>query len=207
MNTVLDGIKRAIEAIGRAASLLILVIIAAVTFEVVSRYAFNAPTSWAWVVNKQLFGVFVLIAGGYTLVQKSHIRIEMLYEHYPPAMKTLVRWLTLLAALCFLGSLLWKSTVMGLDAWQSRGNRHRCFQNAALPPQIVHPGGPRPCSSWPAWQSMVGKKADDIPIQQGIGKRSHEHRADYPGTVWRPFAPAGIRHSGYVRFRPSSPLP
>jgi TRAP-type mannitol/chloroaromatic compound transport system permease small subunit len=120
MNTFPERIKRIIEMIGKACSLLILVIMAIVTYEVASRYLFNAPTSWAWLVNKQLFGIFVLVGGSYALIHKSHIQIEMLYEHYSPFMKNIVRWLTLLAALCFLGALLWKSSVMGLDAWQYR---------------------------------------------------------------------------------------
>jgi TRAP-type mannitol/chloroaromatic compound transport system permease small subunit len=119
MQLFFDGIKRIIEAVGKVGSYLILFIMAIVTYEVISRYAFNAPTSWAWLINKQIFGVFVLVAGGYTLIHKSHIRIEMLYDHYPPALKTAVRWLTLAAAFCFLGSLFWKSGVMGLDAWQN----------------------------------------------------------------------------------------
>lgn len=141
MHSFLDGIKRLINATGRAASVLILLIMAAVTYEVVARYAFNAPTSWAWLVNRQLFGVFVLAAGGYTLIHNSHIRIEMLYERYPPVMKTAVRWLTLLAALCFLGSLLWKSTVMGLDAWQSRETATGVLKLPLYPLKLLIPVG------------------------------------------------------------------
>lgn len=141
MNTFSDGIKRLIENIGRAGSFLILIIMAIVTFEVISRYAFNAPTSWAWLINKQLFGVFVLLAGGYTLIHKSHIRIEMLYEHYPPAMKTIVRWLTLVIALIFLGTLLWKSSVMGMDAWQMKEKAMGVFKLPLYPLKIFMPIG------------------------------------------------------------------
>ncbi|MBU1340269.1 MAG: TRAP transporter small permease [Proteobacteria bacterium] len=109
-------IKAIIETAGRISSILILLIMAIVSFEVISRYAFNAPTSWAWLINKQLFGVFVLIGGSYALIHKSHIQIEMLYDHFPKTMKTFVRWLTLAAALCFLGGLLWKSAIMGMVA-------------------------------------------------------------------------------------------
>ena len=116
MDAFSKTIRAAIEMTGRACSVLILVIMAIVSFEVISRYAFNAPTSWAWLVNKQLFGVFVLIGGSYALIHKSHIQIEMLYEHFPKTMKVFVRWLTLAAALCFLGGLLWKSAVMGMAA-------------------------------------------------------------------------------------------
>ena len=58
MNTFSEAIKHIIDMTGKAASVLILFIMAIVAYEVVSRYAFNAPTSWAWLINKQLFGVF-----------------------------------------------------------------------------------------------------------------------------------------------------
>lgn len=141
MNIFSDGIKRIIENVGKAGSFLILIIMAIITFEVISRYAFNAPTSWAWLINKQLFGVFALIAGGYTLIHKSHIRIEMLYEHYPPFMKTFVRWLTLIIALFFLGTLLWKSSVMGLDAWQMKEKAMGVFKLPLYPLKMFMPFG------------------------------------------------------------------
>lgn len=141
MQFFFDGITRIIEAIGKVGSYLIIFIMAIVTYEVISRYAFNAPTSWAWLINKQLFGVFVLVAGGYTLINHSHIRIEMLYEHYPPRLKTAVRWFTLLAAFCFLGSLLWKSAVMGLDAWQSGETATGVFKLPLYPLKMFMPVG------------------------------------------------------------------
>lgn len=119
MDAIFDRITRFIEILGKAGSLLILPIMAGVTYEVLARYAFNAPTNWSWVINRQLFGVFVLIAGSYTLIKRSHIHIEILFNKFPPVMKMVVRWLTLAAALIFLGSLLWNSALMGFDAWQA----------------------------------------------------------------------------------------
>ena len=132
-------IKTVIETTGRVCSLLILVIMAVITFEVVSRYLFNAPTSWAWLINKQLFGVFVLVGGSYALIHKSHIQIEMVYEHFPGKVKALVRWLTLLAALCFLGGLLWKSALMAAFAWQAGEKATGVFKLPLYPLKLFMP--------------------------------------------------------------------
>lgn len=141
MTSFSERIERLIHLAGRAASLLILLIMVIVTYEVLSRYLFNAPTSWAWLINKQIFGVFVLIGGSYALIHDSHIRIEMLYEHYPPAMKTVIRWLTLLTGLFFLGCLLWKSSVMGLDAWQTKEKAPGIFKLPLYPLKLFMPVG------------------------------------------------------------------
>jgi TRAP-type mannitol/chloroaromatic compound transport system permease small subunit len=141
MNSFYDGITRIIKRVGDAGSLLILVILALVTYEVISRYAFNAPTSWAWPISKQIFGVFVLIAGGYTMVKDSHIRIEMLHDRFPPKLKVAVRWLTLFAGVCFLGSLIWKSTVMAIEAWETREVATGVFKLPLYPLKFCIPIG------------------------------------------------------------------
>lgn len=139
MKTLLDGITRVIDAIGQACSVLILLIMAIVVYEVVARYCFNAPTSWAWLVNKQLFGVFVMVAGGYALVHKSHIRIEMLYQHFPKALKTIIAWLTFVASCCFLGALTWKSWVMGMEAWETKELAMGVFKLPLYPLKLLMP--------------------------------------------------------------------
>lgn len=141
MNAFATAIHRIIQKAGDITSLLILVIMALVTFEVISRYVFNAPTSWVWLINKQLFGVFVMVSGGYALIKNSHIRIEMLYDLFSPSLKNCIRWLTLLAAFCFLGSLLWKSSAMGLEAWGTREKAMGVFKLPLYPLKIFIPLG------------------------------------------------------------------
>lgn len=139
MNTILDGITRFIKLIGDVCSLLILLLMAVVTYEVVARYVFNSPTSWAWLINKQIFGVYVMVAGGYALVHNSHIRIEMLYQHFPRLVKKVVQWLTLMAACCFLGALLWKSWVMGSEAWKTKEVAMGVFKLPLYPLKLFMP--------------------------------------------------------------------
>lgn len=141
MNTYARIIKHIIEVMGKIVSLFILLIMLIVTYEVISRYAFNAPTSWAWLVNKQLFGIFVIVGGSYALIHKSHIQIEMFYDHYSPAMKRFIRWLTLIAAFCFLWGLLWKSAVMGLYAWQTSEKATGVFKLPLYPLKMFIPVG------------------------------------------------------------------
>jgi TRAP-type mannitol/chloroaromatic compound transport system permease small subunit len=141
MKLIIDGIIVVINWIGSVASLLILLIMAFVTYEVISRYAFNAPTSWAWLINKQLFGVFVLIAGGYALVNNSHIRIEILYDRFSPNLKAAIKWITLFAATCFLGSLLWKSIAMAQEAWETKEVAMGVFKLPLYPLKIFMPVG------------------------------------------------------------------
>jgi TRAP-type mannitol/chloroaromatic compound transport system permease small subunit len=82
-----------------------------------------------------------MVAGGYALVHNSHIRSEMLYQHFPKAIKTVIRWLTLVAAFCFLGALLWKSWVMGSEAWKTKEVAMGVFKIPLYPLKLFMPIG------------------------------------------------------------------
>jgi TRAP-type mannitol/chloroaromatic compound transport system permease small subunit len=139
MNTLIDAITRVIKFVGNVCSLLILLLMAVVAYEVIARYAFNSPTSWAWVINKQIFGIYVMVAGGYALVHNTHIRIEMLYQHFPRSIETVIRWFTLVAAFIFLGALLWKSWVMGQEAWETKEVAMGVFKLPLYPLKLFIP--------------------------------------------------------------------
>jgi TRAP-type mannitol/chloroaromatic compound transport system permease small subunit len=141
MRRVFDGIIMVIQRIGDVCSLLILALMGVMTYEVIARYGFNSPTSWAWIVNKQIFGVYVVVAGSYALVHNNHIRIEMLYQNFPRPLKVMVKWLSLVAAMCFLGALLWKSSVMGMEAYTTKELAMGTFKLPLYPLKLFIPIG------------------------------------------------------------------
>jgi TRAP-type mannitol/chloroaromatic compound transport system permease small subunit len=111
------GLVNAIsEKTGRGASLLIFLMMLTTTVEVVARYAFNHPTFWVWPINRQLFGVFILFAGIYTMSKEDHIRVEIFYAHFSPKMKRIARWTALMSFLCFMVALVLQGVRMG---WNS----------------------------------------------------------------------------------------
>lgn len=72
--------------IGRVTMMLIILLTGVMLFEVVVRYAFEAPTLWANELSLWLAGFVFLTAGLYAMQQRSHIRIFLLYDVCP-------RWL------------------------------------------------------------------------------------------------------------------
>ncbi|HEY7648055.1 MAG TPA: TRAP transporter small permease subunit [Methylomirabilota bacterium] len=77
---------RAIDAVSTAAGWLagwfIVPITVAVTYEVVARYAFRAPTTWSYEVGYMLYGAQFMLAAAYTLLKGGHIRTDVLYERW-----------------------------------------------------------------------------------------------------------------------------
>ena len=69
----IDGLN---EVVGRVISVLAIVFAAIIIYDVIMRYALNAPTRWAFDVTKQLFGFYFVLLGGYALRHQAHVRVE-----------------------------------------------------------------------------------------------------------------------------------
>jgi TRAP-type mannitol/chloroaromatic compound transport system permease small subunit len=81
-----DRVVRAIDAVSTAAGWLagwfIVPITVAVSYEVIARYAFNAPTKWSYEVGYMLYGAQFMLAAAYTLLKGGHIRTDVFYERW-----------------------------------------------------------------------------------------------------------------------------
>jgi TRAP-type mannitol/chloroaromatic compound transport system permease small subunit len=88
MEERLQTFVRAVDSlntwIGKAFSWLILLLTLAICYEVVARYAFRAPTNWAYDVSYMLYGTLFMMAGAYTLARNGHVRGDFLYRNWSP---------------------------------------------------------------------------------------------------------------------------
>jgi TRAP-type mannitol/chloroaromatic compound transport system permease small subunit len=123
----------------KPAGLLIFFMMVVTVTEVVARYVFNHPTTWVWPINKQLFGLFILFAGLYTTYKGGHIRIEILYDHFPPKIKSIARLIALACLICFMGVLVWQSAWMGLNALKVKELSAGAFRMPLYPLKLLIP--------------------------------------------------------------------
>jgi TRAP-type mannitol/chloroaromatic compound transport system permease small subunit len=88
VTSAVDRIVRVIDGVSTAAGWLagwfIVPITLAVTYEVIARYAFRAPTKWSYEIGWQLYGAQFMLAAAYTLLKGGHIRTDVLYERWSP---------------------------------------------------------------------------------------------------------------------------
>ena len=95
------------EKVGRAASMLLIPLVIIVMLEVILRYFFDRPTIWAWDVNVQLAGALILLAGGYTLLYKRHVIIDVVVGHFSPRARAITDLVTSPVFFIGYGVLLW----------------------------------------------------------------------------------------------------
>jgi len=70
--------------VGKAFAWLIMVLTLGVSYEVLVRYAFRAPTTWAFDFSYINYGAMFLMAGAYTLSRGGHVRADVLYRFFKP---------------------------------------------------------------------------------------------------------------------------
>lgn len=136
-----DLVEATVEKTSKVLSLLIVAIMVVTTWEVVSRYVFNHPTYFAWPINRQLFGIFILIAGAYTMSIGGHIRIEIFYEHFPPKVKLAARCLAFACFATFLVVLVWQGSWMGWNSLTSAERLPGAFRIPLYPFKLLIPLG------------------------------------------------------------------
>ena len=84
MQKVLLTIDKISTFVGHTFSWLIISLTFMITWEVVSRYAFDNPHPWAFDVMIMMYGSLFMMAGAYTLSKNGHVRGDVLYGFFSP---------------------------------------------------------------------------------------------------------------------------
>lgn len=80
MAATILSIDRANYWVGRIVGWLTLPMLFAMIYEVVARYAFTAPTVWAYDVSRMLYGAMFVLGAAYGLSRGIHIRSDFIYR-------------------------------------------------------------------------------------------------------------------------------
>ena len=75
---------------GKSFGWLIILMTLGVSYEVLVRYVFNAPTPWSLDVSFIMYGTMFMMAGAYTLSRGGHVRGDFLYRLWKPRIQATV---------------------------------------------------------------------------------------------------------------------
>ena len=117
--------------VGEIIAWLTLPLMLAMAYEIFVRYAFTAPTDWAYDISRMLYGAMFMIGAGYALQKGVHIRSDFLYRNWSVRTKAMVD-ITMYVFL-FLPAMLiaiWVSTEW---AWKAIENGERGMDTTWMP--------------------------------------------------------------------------
>jgi TRAP-type mannitol/chloroaromatic compound transport system permease small subunit len=76
-------------------------------YEVVMRYLFAAPTTWAFELTILLCAICYLLSGGFVTAQRKHIAITSVYDLMPARIRWWLDLLAMLTGILAMGLLVW----------------------------------------------------------------------------------------------------
>lgn len=82
---------------GKAAGWLIFPLMFTITYDVVMRYVFNAPTIWSFDTGYMVGGGMVSIGMGYVLFHRGHVRVDVLYDRFSSRTKLIIDFVMTIA--------------------------------------------------------------------------------------------------------------
>jgi TRAP-type mannitol/chloroaromatic compound transport system permease small subunit len=121
MQRLFDRIDRINKFISNGVSFLFVPMTLIAMFEVVMRYAFDSPTTWAWDINVQFFCAIVVLGSAHTLHQGGHVIMDILVNKFQQKTKLLVNicvyvyvvfFFAILIAIWQVGAFAWNSLVI-----------------------------------------------------------------------------------------------
>ena len=111
-----DRIDRLNEWAGLFWGFTIVLVTFAVLYEVAARTLFGSPTSWGNETTIYLSAMAYLMAGGYALLHRRHVRIDVVYDALKPRTRARLDAFTFVFFVAYMLTLIW---VGGTDAWNS----------------------------------------------------------------------------------------
>jgi TRAP-type mannitol/chloroaromatic compound transport system permease small subunit len=79
---VVRAIDRFTDTTGTWVAWLNVPLVLAVSYEVIARYAFGAPTIWSFDVTYMLYATIFMLGSAYALHKGAHVRTDFLFENW-----------------------------------------------------------------------------------------------------------------------------
>lgn len=126
--------------LGEWLSWLYLVAVAMTAYEVVMRYVFNAPTTWAFEMTVLVCAIGYLFGGGYVTQQKAHISISVLRDMAPARLAwwlDLIAYATGIVAMVGFGWAAWRPAVRAVNVGERSGSAMNSLSPTVIKVMLV----------------------------------------------------------------------
>lgn len=129
-------IDRLNGVVGFLAAMTILGLVALVCYEVFLRYVMRAPTTWGNEMISFIFAAIIMLGAGYTLRNRDHVSMDILYSRLSPRAQATVDVLTSFFMLLFCWVMFDQTFIMAKEALET-GQRASSDWSPPLFPVMV----------------------------------------------------------------------
>ncbi len=118
MSRILNFIDKISDLSGEFLKYIVFFQIGLLCYEVLLRYVFDAPTTWAHETTKHIFGMYSVLMGAYLLRYGQHVRIDLVYGAISKRMQAVFDVFTYLFIFGFLWLMLWYGIPQALESYR-----------------------------------------------------------------------------------------
>ncbi len=138
MQTISRAIDALNEKIGFYGSYLVLPLIAVVGWEVMMRYGFNAPTSWAFELTVFIYGIHYSLALCYAHKHNTHVAIDVFESRLSEKPRTILRIITnIVLFLPAIGLLSFYTSQLAFFSWRQWEHASSSWAPALYPYKTI----------------------------------------------------------------------
>jgi C4-dicarboxylate transporter DctQ subunit len=130
---------RILVGTGYASGAIIIIMMLSMSYDVVMRYFFNAPTRWAGDFSGYMQYVLVLIGAAWVLMIRGHTRIDILVTRFSPRTQKIMSVVTSFIALIACALFVWVGIRATWLAYQGNEFLYRDIQVPLYPLYAVIP--------------------------------------------------------------------
>jgi len=134
-------IEKINQMVGKASTNLIFVFMFLMVYEVIARYFFQSPTIWVHEMCGYLFAGYIALTGGWVLLKKGHVAVDIIYQYFPEKMKYTADLIVSLVALFMFVVLFWQGYKFAWHAFATNQHSHTLFGPVLWPVKILLPLG------------------------------------------------------------------
>jgi len=92
-------------------------IIVVMVYEIIMRYFFTAPSLWAYETTLFMYGSYIALGGGYTLLVRGHVNVDVLWGRLSLRWRGIVDVVTAAFFFLFVGVLFKESLEAAMESW------------------------------------------------------------------------------------------
>nr|WP_319396170.1 TRAP transporter small permease subunit [uncultured Desulfobacter sp.] len=137
MRNSLSLLVKIIDKISRLSadvlSLILLLMIAIVMYEVIARYLFNSPTSWSLEAATMAFGIYVIGGGAYSVLSRAHVSMDIFSSKWSERTRAIVEACTFPLIAVYFSVMCWQAIAYGIESLQIQEHASSVWGPAIYP--------------------------------------------------------------------------
>ncbi|WP_347491218.1 TRAP transporter small permease subunit [Desulfoscipio sp. XC116] len=112
-----------------------------ITVDVILRSTINYSVQWAFALNCYISSTVALLAGGYALLEKQHVRVDIFYNKFSPRIRGIVDLCTSSLTYLLCGVFMWTGGVLCIESFTAGSMTGGVINIPSYIPQMLIPLG------------------------------------------------------------------